>query len=394
MLQKKLLTLMLAVLLLIVADFAAIRGFYYLCAFPIPAGDEIAHLGTEYAGATVLSSCDIEHDYFRYLLVEMPSGEMRVLALQESHNFKGRYRFVPDDVLYVSEERPFTERLRAGTGSASIWVMEDNSIRAFNVFYNYLGSVENYTQLLLYALMAAEFAIWLIVVRLRNGPIPRLPAEYSAALQEAGTPPPVLDRHSLRSGPGHPAQRTPLKRVLKPIPPLLLLAATGAAAIYFVFQTFIFTIQFDGNLASLGPEYENAVVLFSDVEYFEPEQSRHIYLIRTASGETQMLFLRNVAFHQGRYLLDSVRIPEERPYSFPYSGLGLKTAVEILSDSEVHFDSGPLAVTADGPSKLENLEFLLYFGWLVLIWALAVYISHRIKPLEKDDPAVGQTENR
>lgn len=242
MLLKKKLTFLLTVFLLVIVDFFAVKGFYYLCVFPIPAGDEIAHLGAAYADAVVLDRCDIEHDYFRYLPVEMPSGEMQVLALQESQGFKGRYRFVPEDVLHVTEDRPFSEKIRTATGSATIWVMEDNTIRAFNTAYNYMGSVENFTQLLCCALMAAEFAIWLIIVRLRNGPIPTLSVGESPALQQAGMPSPVLDRHSLRSGVGHPAQRIPVERILKILPFVPLLILTGLLAIYFLYHPFSYPI--------------------------------------------------------------------------------------------------------------------------------------------------------
>lgn len=388
MLLKKLLALMLAVLLLVIADFAAVQGFFYLCVFPIPAGDEITHLGADYAGAVVLSSCDVEHDYFRYLLVEMPSGETRVLALQESHNFKGRYRFVPEDVLYVPEERPFVEKIRTATGSASIWVMEDNSIRALDVSYNYMGTVENFTQLIFYALMAAEFALWLVIVRLRNGPVPTLPTGYSAAPQEDGTPLPALNRHSLRSGPGHPAQRISAKRLLKPVLRLLLLTAAGFAAIYFIFQTLVFTATFDGSPASLGPEYEEAVILTPhsdslnpvDFAKFYPEQSRCTYLICTTSDETRLLILKRSVLHPGRYQADSVLIPEERPYALLYTGLGLKTTVEIGSDSQISLWPGPGGAFSNGSFDLENLEFLLYFGWEIFALGFSVYLSRKIEP--------------
>lgn len=233
---KKLQMFALAVLLLVMADLAAIYGFFYLCVFPVPAGDEIAHLGAEYAGAAVLDRCDPAHEYFRYLLVEMPSGEIRVLALQESQNFEGRYRFAPDDTLYVPKQRPFVETMRTATGSSRIFITEDNGIRVFNVAYDYAGAIENCTQLFLIALLAVEFALWLLVIRLRNGRAPTLPVDGSPALQEAELPPPALDRHSLRSGPGHPAQRIHAKRVLKPVPFFALASLAGLLAIYFFYH--------------------------------------------------------------------------------------------------------------------------------------------------------------
>ncbi len=162
---KKFLLLMLAVLLLLVIDVAAIYGFFNQYVFDFPVDGDIAQLGDEYRDATVLHDKII--DGSRFLLVEMASGETRLLAMEGSGLHPDRYRYIPEGTQVIPDVRPYTCGVSAGNIVRLINIQGDwiRPLEGGTVGRAFLDEVE---RALPYVLLALELSLWGLIAHFAN----------------------------------------------------------------------------------------------------------------------------------------------------------------------------------------------------------------------------------
>ena len=127
---KKFLLLILAVFLLLLINMAVVYGFFYQYVFNFPMDGDIAQLGDEYQGATVLHDKSVI-DTERYLLVELKSGETRLLPLQGCTLHPGRHRYVSAGMQVIPDVRPYTCTART-----------DNIVRVINIQGDWIRPLE------------------------------------------------------------------------------------------------------------------------------------------------------------------------------------------------------------------------------------------------------------
>lgn len=162
---KKFLLLMLAIFLLLLIDVAVIYGFFHQYVFNFPLDGDIAQLGEEYQGATVLHDKIVDGN--RFFLVEMESGETRLFAMQGSGLHPNRYNYVPESTQVIPDVRPYTCTLHAG-----------NIVRVINIQGDWIRPLEGGTmgrafmdeaeRALPYVLLALELLLWGLIAHLVN----------------------------------------------------------------------------------------------------------------------------------------------------------------------------------------------------------------------------------
>lgn len=219
---------------------------------------------------------------------------------------------------------------------------------------------EAVTSLLPLALLGAELLVWMLLARRKGkqaeeqtGAMPawrnESPEDTSKWMDAAFT----LDRHSLRSGVGHPAQRVRPKQIFVPLAGVLAFAALSLAAIYFVFHEVVFSVQYDGDPASLGEAYQGAAVT---MRRRDSDTKREILVLETADGARHVLALDGSELIRPGWYHAPRELPDVPEYD---SGFNLWAGLEAAS----------------------------VFFYLPMVWGLAVFVSHRIKPkkAETDD---------
>lgn len=202
-------------------------------------------------------------------------------------------------------------------------------------------------------LLALELLLWWLIDYRRNRQAYELPADTPARRDAQRDMPQevlTLDRHSLRTGEGHPGQRIRPKQILAPIAGVLAFAVAGYAAIYFSFHFLVFNIGYHGDPAVFGEEYRGATVVTSRYNDSRDEQT---FVLRTTDGKQHTLVLDgNNLLHPGRY-----RYLPENP--------------------------APDA----NPSFWAEIELILDMIFFPIVWGVSVFISYRIKPKEpKEKP--------
>lgn len=125
----KALLIALAIILLLILNLAAAYGFFYQFVYTFVPEQEIAELGEEYQGALVLGmflnrgsaeNC--------YVLVQMASGETRLLCMQGSQYFLNRYLYLKDRVMQVPEERPYSCTVRTHNETTILHIDASNQL--------------------------------------------------------------------------------------------------------------------------------------------------------------------------------------------------------------------------------------------------------------------------
>ena len=162
---KKFLLVILAVFLLLLIDIVAASGFFYQYVFNFPVDGDIAQLGDEYQNASVLHDKII--DGSRFLLVEMASGETRLLAMEGSGLHPDRYRYIPEGTQVIPDVRPYTCGVSAGNIVRLINIQGDwiRPLEGGTVGRAFLDEVE---RALPYALLALELSLWGLIAHFVN----------------------------------------------------------------------------------------------------------------------------------------------------------------------------------------------------------------------------------
>ncbi len=352
---QKIVLFALALLLLLALNFAAVYGCLYQFVFTFPLDGDPALLGEEYRGAKVLSVSERDPRILsgRYLLVRTAAGETRLLVMEDSGFFADRVRYLPEQTVAVPEERPFSCMVHVFSSTAEIQIDEGNQLQ--QTFFSGgggPGAAERLSGLIPLALLGVEILVWVFVRRKgkqAGEPSDAVPAWMNESpdaapkwMDEAFT----LDRRSLRSGAGHPAQRVRPKQIFLPLAGVLAFAAVSLAAIYFVFHDVVFNVQFDGNPASLGAEYQGATVT---MRRRDSNTKQEILVLETADGARRVLALDgSELIRPGWY-----HAPRELP-DVPEYGSGF------------NFWAG--------------LEAASVFLYLPVVWGISVFLSRRIKP--------------
>ena len=155
---KKFLLLILAMFLLLLINMLVVYGFFHQYVFNFPSDGDVAQLGEEYQGATVLHDKSV-NDFERYLLVKMKSGETRLLPLQGCTLHPGRYRYVSDGMQVIPDVRPYTCTARTDNIARLINIQGDwiRPLEGGGPFYCFLETVE---QALPCILLVLEVLIW------------------------------------------------------------------------------------------------------------------------------------------------------------------------------------------------------------------------------------------
>lgn len=206
-------------------------------------------------------------------------------------------------------------------------------------------------------LLALELLLWWFIDYRRNKQAYELPAA-AAVRRDVPSDEAVrsLDRRSLRSGVGHPAQRIRPKQIVLPIAGVLAFAVAGYAALYGCFHFLVFNIDYHGDPAVFGEEYRDARVF---VSRYDREFNRGVVVLRTADGKQHTLVFDGSDLHPGRY-----RHPPE----------------------EYAYDPGPGGIVLNLHRNFwAELEITLMLLFLPVVWGLSVFLSRRIKP--KEEPA-------
>lgn len=359
----KILLFTLALLLLLALNFAVVYGCLYQFVFTFPLDGDPALLGEEYQGAEVLSVSERDPRVLsgRYLLVRTAAGETRLLVMEDSAFFADRVRYLPEQTVAVPEERPFSCMVHVFASAAEIQIDKGNQLR--QTFFSGgggPGAIEMMSVLLPLALLGAELLVWMLLARRKGkqaeeqtGAMPawrnESPEDTSKWMDAAFT----LDRHSLRSGVGHPAQRVRPKQIFVPLAGVLAFAALSLAAIYFVFHEVVFSVQYDGDPASLGEAYQGAAVT---MRRRDSDTKREILVLETADGARHVLALDGSELIRPGWYHAPRELPDVPEYD---SGFNLWAGLEAAS----------------------------VFFYLPMVWGLAVFVSHRIKPkkAETDD---------
>lgn len=199
-------------------------------------------------------------------------------------------------------------------------------------------------------LLALELLLWWFIDYRRNRQAYELPAD-APVRRDAPSDETIrsLDRHSLRTGAGHPGQRIRPRQIFAPIAGVLAFAVAGYAAIFFSFHYLVFNIGYDGDPAVFGEEYRGATVVTSRYNDSRDEQT---FVLRTTDGKQHTLVLDgNDLLHPGRYR------------------------------------SLPEAPAPDAnPSFWAEIELILDMIFFPIVWGLSVFVSYRIKPKEPEEP--------
>ncbi len=213
-------------------------------------------------------------------------------------------------------------------------------------------------------LLAVELLLWWLIDYRRNRQAYELPAA-APARRDVPSDEAIrsLDRHSLRSGAGHPAQRVRPKQIFLPIAGVLAFAAVSYAAIYFGFHFLVFNVEYHGDPAVFGDVYRGATVV---TNRYDREFNRGVVVLRTTDGKQHTLVFDGSDLHPGRY-----RCPP----------------------TEFSSDPGPGGIVLNLHRNFwAETEITLMMIFPVIVWGLSVFLSRRIEPKEPEEKAAGAVD--
>lgn len=166
----KILLVAAACILLLVLNFAVVYCCFYQFVFNFTAEQDIAQLGEEFQGASVLGMHLDSGGWGGnwYLLVKMASGETRLLAMQGSQYFANRYCYLPDHTLLIPDERPYSCTARTTNDAVIIYIDAGNRLQTRESAAGYPVLLDSLYSYLPFLLFIAELALGGITVYLRK----------------------------------------------------------------------------------------------------------------------------------------------------------------------------------------------------------------------------------
>lgn len=380
---KKILLLVSALLLLLLMNFSVVYGCFCQFIFRFRMDDDLTKFGEEYRGAELLATGAKKPEGWEnlFLLVRTASGEKRVIVLQGSIYFENRYCYLPSRTLSVPEQSLYFCTARSLNETAVLTVGKDFLVKRENALSN-PSPLDALYGILPFILLVAEILVGAAALRAKKKKT--APTAEAADLSAAAPMRPdelseeavrTLNRLSLRSGVGHPAQRVRPRQVLVPIAVLLALAVIGFAAIFFGFKWFVFNFEYSGDPSSLGEEYRGAEIL-SDSNMTGDQR---LLELQTASGEVRYLVLESFpALYPGRYHYPPRQaevVFRQSTESFRIRTASLDVQVDVMNGEALS-----RSVMSGSSNVWMEAEYLLAFVWLVILVGLAVWYARRIEP--------------
>lgn len=159
----------LALLLLLLFNFAVVYGCFDQFVFRFQMDDDLAKFGEEYRGAERLASSAKAPDGWEnlFLLVLTASGERRVIVLQGSRCFENRYCYLPSYTFAVPDESLYFCTARALNETASLSVGRDFIAKRENTLSN-PSPLDALYGCLPFALLVVELLFGAAVIRTRK----------------------------------------------------------------------------------------------------------------------------------------------------------------------------------------------------------------------------------
>lgn len=159
-----------AIVLMLLLNTAAVYGFFYHFVYNVTPEQDIARLDEAYRDADILEMHLDPNGWGQnwYLLVQLTSGETRLLAMQGSQYFTNRYCYLPKSTLQIPAERPYSCTVRTQTETVLISIDAENHLETREGTAHYPAPLDTLYSYLPFLLFAAELAIGGIVIHIRK----------------------------------------------------------------------------------------------------------------------------------------------------------------------------------------------------------------------------------
>lgn len=164
MLTKKICFFIFVVFMLVITNFIGVHWLFYQYIFCFSLKSDIDRLGMEYQGAIVLDDSVSEGEN-RYMLVKTVRGETRLIAMESSIFYPGRYRYSPGSTMIIPDERPYNCTVRTSNSIRFIRVDASDRVRVLEGMGG-ASYIEMIQRILPFVLLAMELLVFAFVYQI------------------------------------------------------------------------------------------------------------------------------------------------------------------------------------------------------------------------------------